>query len=42
MITIGGKNYDFITVIKNSGLEGLSLEEQKKAITEDHKDAQFK
>jgi hypothetical protein len=42
VITIAGKQYDFATTIKNSGLEGLSLDEQKKAILGEHSDAQFK
>jgi hypothetical protein len=42
IITIGGKNYDFNTIIKNSGLEGKSLEEQKNAVLSEYKDAQFK
>jgi hypothetical protein len=41
-ITIGGKKYDFNAVVKNSGLGGLSLEEQKKAISGEHSDAEFK
>lgn len=41
-ITIGGKNYDFNVIIKNSGLEGKSLEEQKNAVLAEYTDAQFK